>query len=102
MGAAEREGTAADAELSAWTEVIEIMMLFVRAEGGWVLTGYNDRGECVFEQNAWSVGLPVVKAEVAALMADKGYFPEGEWTPDERPQSVLNYTRGPLRRQFRN
>jgi len=102
VGAAEHEESASDGEhRSAWTDVIEVMVLFVRAEGGYVLTGSNDRGERIFEQNAWSVGLPAVKAEVTALAAGKGYVPAGEWTPDEKPHNVLNYTRGPLRRRFR-
>ena len=101
MRAAEQGESAEEEQFSAWTDVIEVMVLFVRAEGGYVLTGCNDRGERIFERNAWSVGLPAVKAEVAALAAGKGYSPESEWTPDEKPRNVLNYSRGPLRRTFR-
>lgn len=91
----------ADERLAAWTDVIDITMLFVRAEGGYILTGNNDQGERLFERNAGSVGQPAVKAEVAALMADNGYSPEGEWTPGETSPNRWNYTRGPLRRRFR-
>jgi len=100
--AAEHEEPTSEGEQdSAWTDVIEVMVLFVRAEGGYVLTGSNDRGERIFERTAWSVGLPAVKAEVTTLAAGKGYVPEGDWAPDEKPHNVLNYTRGPLRRTFR-
>ena len=85
----------------AWTEVIEVVVIFVRSEGGYALTGYNDQGEAIFERTAWSVGLPAVKAEVVALAAEKGYLPDGEWTADEKLKTVLNYTRGPLRLRFR-
>ena len=100
MRAAEYGESAAD-DVFAWTEVIEVMVVFVRSEGGYVLTGYNDQGEQIFGRTAWSVGLPAVKAEVAALAAEKGYLPDGEWTADEKLKTVLNYTRGPLRRRFR-
>ena len=72
--AAEYGDSAAD-DVSAWTEVIEVVVIFVRSEGGYALTGYNDQGEAIFERTAWSVGLPAVKAEVVALAAERDTCP---------------------------
>ena len=75
------------------------MVIFVRSEGGYALTGYNDQGEAIFERTAWSVGLPAVKAEVVALAA-KGIPARRRVDGGREVEDRPDYTRGPLRRRF--